>query len=57
MKIKTKFFCRGVHIDDKKSLSAGCPIRDVAAPDSVAIALSQHIGKPAKPVEIGRAHV
>ena len=50
MKIKTKFFCRGVHIDDKKSLSAGCPIRDVAAPDSVAIALSQHIGKPAKPV-------
>ena len=40
MKIKTKFFCRGVHIDDKKSLSAGCPIRDVAAPDSVAIALS-----------------
>lgn len=50
MKIKTKFFGRGVHIDDKKRLSAACPIRDLAAPESVAIALSQHIGKPAKPV-------
>ena len=50
MKIKTKFFARGVHIPDKKSLSSGCPIRELPAPETVAIALSQHIGKPARPV-------
>lgn len=50
MKIKTKFFSRGVHIDDKKSLSSGSPIRELSAPPAVEIALSQHIGKAAVPI-------
>ena len=48
--IKTKFFGRGVHLDDKKSLSANCPIKALEAPSSVALSLQQHIGRPAVPI-------
>lgn len=50
MKRKGKFFSRGVHIADMKFISKDCPIRTLQAPETVSIALQQHIGKPAVPV-------
>ncbi len=52
--IKGKFFPYGVHIADNKSLSCDCAIEEMPTPQIVAIALSQHIGKPATPlVKVG----
>ncbi|MEG1535929.1 MAG: electron transport complex subunit RsxC [Clostridia bacterium] len=47
---KGKFFNRGVHFDDKKYLAKDIPIEILDAPESVAISLAQHIGKPADAV-------
>jgi len=39
-------FARGIHPDDRKSLSAGAAIEVLATPESVLIPLLQHIGSP-----------
>ncbi len=41
-------FARGIHPDDRKSLSAGAAIEVLATPKSVLIPLLQHIGAPCK---------
>ncbi len=49
MKLKKgKFFNRGVHPKDMKYLSCDAPIERMALPQTVAICLQQHIGKPAE---------
>lgn len=45
---KGKFFARGVHVSDRKFLSAENPIEILDAPDILAIPLAQHIGKPSE---------
>lgn len=51
---KGKFFPRGIHVKDMKSLSKNKPIEVLPDPDEVAICLSQHIGAPATSiVQIG----
>jgi electron transport complex protein RnfC len=39
----------GVHPDDRKELSAACPIEDLPMPALLHIPLQQHIGAPASP--------
>lgn len=49
MKLKKgKFFRRGIHPHDMKYLSCECPIETMTPPESIAISLQQHIGKPAE---------
>ena len=48
--IKAKFFPYGVHVPDHKDLTCDCPIEEMPAPKTIAIALSQFIGKPASPI-------
>ncbi len=48
-KIETKTFPRGTHFDDRK-YTAGSPIEVMPAPSDVYLALSQHVGAPAKAV-------
>ncbi len=48
-KIKTKTFPRGTHFDDRKWTNSS-PIERMPVPQDVYIALSQHVGAPAKPV-------
>jgi electron transport complex protein RnfC len=45
-----KTFAHGVHPPEAKEATAGLPIRRFPFPPSLTIPLSQHIGKPAKPV-------
>ena len=47
---KGKFFAKGVHVPDNKEWSRDVPIERMEAPDIVAIAMQQHIGKPSVPV-------
>ncbi|MDY6366973.1 MAG: electron transport complex subunit RsxC [Clostridia bacterium] len=47
---KGKRYAYGIHVPDKKYLSADCPIEVMPAPAKVYISLSQHIGAPAIPV-------
>ncbi|MBO5045830.1 MAG: electron transport complex subunit RsxC [Clostridia bacterium] len=54
--VKGKFFSRGVHLQGRKSLSETQAVETLEGVTEVAIALSQHIGKPALPVvEVGQA--
>ena len=54
--MKGKFFARGIHLHDEKSLSAQAAIERLAGVTEVVIPLSQHIGKPALPIaEAGQA--
>lgn len=48
--VKGKFFAQGIHIPDMKYLSRDNPIEVLDAPETVAVSLAQHIGKPALPV-------
>lgn len=48
--IKGKFFPFGMHVPDNKSFTCDKPTEEMPAPQTVAIALSQFIGKPASPV-------
>jgi len=50
-------FSRGVHPDDKKSLSAHAPIEVLPTPGNVLIPLSQHIGAPCKNIVKPRTQV
>ncbi len=43
-------FRHGVHPPELKELTAGIPIRRMPFPDEVVLPLSQHTGKPAKPI-------
>lgn len=53
--VKGKFFSRGIHLRDGKSLSADASVELLTGADEVAIPLRQHIGKPALPVvEVGQ---
>lgn len=45
--IKGKFFSRGIHLRDMKSLSSAAPIEQLTGVEEAVIPLSQHIGKPA----------
>lgn len=47
---KGKFFSRGIHVHDNKKFSRDNPIEIMEAPDIVAIAVQQHIGKPSVPI-------
>lgn len=40
----------GIHVPDKKYLSANSPIEIMPAPETVYVCMSQHIGAPATPV-------
>ncbi len=54
--VKGKFFARGIHLHDEKSLSAQAAIERLTGVTEVVIPLSQHIGKPALPIaEAGQA--
>ena len=46
---KHTFHIGGVHPHDNK-ISRDCPIRPLALPPTVYLAMSQHIGAPSKPV-------
>ena len=58
-------FSGGIHPNDQKAYSRGVPLKIYETKGDLVFPLSQHIGKPAKPVvkkndpvvEIGRAHV
>ena len=50
-------FFGGVHPDDGKSLSSGCPIRPLPAPETVTIPVVLHIGAPCRPVVSVGDHV
>ncbi|OPX23091.1 MAG: electron transport complex subunit RsxC [Planctomycetales bacterium 4484_123] len=50
-------FARGLHPDDKKSISAGAGIEVLPTPKSVLIPLLQHIGAPCEPAVKPRAEV
>ena len=43
-------FRHGVHPPELKQLTAGTPIRRMPFPDEIVLPLSQHTGKPAKPI-------
>lgn len=47
---KGKFFSRGVHVPDGKSLARDGAIEVFPSPEIAAISLCQHIGKPSEPV-------
>ena len=55
MKLKT-FSMGGVHPEENK-ITAEVATVVAPLPQQAIFPLSQHIGAPAKPVEIGRAHV
>ena len=57
MIVKAKFFGKGVHVPDCKSLSKDIPIAEMETPDFVAISVAQHIGKPAEPIVAINDHV
>ncbi|RMG38772.1 MAG: electron transport complex subunit RsxC [Gammaproteobacteria bacterium] len=47
-------FHGGLHVDDRKALSNGSPIRQAAVPKRLQLPLQQHIGRHAEPVvEVG----
>lgn len=50
MQIKANPLRHGVALSDKKAATKDLPIQAIPAPDTVAICMSQHIGKPAQPV-------
>ena len=50
-------FTGGVHPYDGKDLSKDKPIISVLPKGELVYPVSQHIGAPATPIEIGRAHV
>ena len=50
-------FKGGIHPDDGKRFSKDSEIRTLLPKGELAYPLSQHIGAPANPIEIGRAHV
>ncbi len=47
---RLRTFPHGVHPDDHKGLTCSLPITQLAPPPEVVLPLSQHIGKPARPV-------
>lgn len=49
-KLKLRTFKKGIHFDDKKSLTKDIPIETMPLVDEYFISLSQHIGAPALPI-------
>lgn len=48
--VKAKLFFGGIHPHDMKSISKDSPLENMPEPETVAISLSQSMGKPAIPV-------
>jgi Na+-translocating ferredoxin:NAD+ oxidoreductase subunit C len=48
--MKVLGFRHGVHPPERKSLSAGAPIRRMPFPDEVVLPLRQHAGRPSRPL-------
>ena len=48
--VKGKYYFGGVHPRGMKYLSKDAPIEVMPAPETIAVSLSQSLGKPAKPV-------
>ena len=48
--MKKRTFRRGLHPPERKALTAGKPIERLVAPEKLFVPLTQHFGKPAKPL-------
>jgi electron transport complex protein RnfC len=48
--VKRNLFSGGIHPPDEKRMTADCPFEEMPLPDQVVLPLSQHSGKPAKPL-------